>query len=79
MAMKCPFCENEKFDSGTAQGHYRFKFISDKADGLLKYTVFGGEKTMARRCTRCGFVAIFTEGGRKPEKAREKAKRGTIE
>jgi len=70
--MKCPFCDNEKFEPGSAvvSGTYWLLSFKPDASGLLARVFGSRKKTIARRCTRCGFVAIFTEGGHKPEKPR---------
>gem|GEM_PF-5009144 len=59
--MKCPFCENDKFESGRFQGPSPLKFKSSRGGFLDDLVMWGSKKTVAKRCTKCGFVAIFAD------------------
>ena len=53
--MKCPMCENEKFENGAVYSLSPLKYRSS-----ANMCRFGGAiVTRARRCEECGFVAIF--------------------
>lgn len=61
--MKCPMCGNDTFESGNVHGYgiSNLKFKSNGSSLLARATYFGGKTTRAKRCKKCGFLAIFAK------------------
>jgi hypothetical protein len=53
--MKCPMCENEKFENGVVSSIGPLKYRSS----ANMFKLGGALVTRARRCEECGFIAMF--------------------